>query len=273
MHAISLISYKSDQDKSNKRWRARNIANPNSAGKDYTCNKCTNLFTLLCQKYGVHKKSLQGLTVIKRFTPVAMESFTTLQSCQGKIVGTPDEELNMSFFIMTEAARGTSTESELNTLIGSVYKRGEQQNDCSITTGEDSKKMRHAVTKVQVSPVMLCTRCGNKRPGTVEENEQVNTISAVVAMIECGSRVYVPGTEEGEFADVETDANEARSTPFEGVTELYAKEMLAGTHLHATTYLGIPNFIHTFGVEISQVTPHPLPCRNAHDCISGRRVG
>ena len=235
-----------------KRIRVRNIANPNSAGKDYTCNKVTNTFTLHCQKYGVHE-SLQGLTVIKRFTPVAMESFTTLQSCQGKIVGTPDEELNMVFYIMTEAARGTSTEMEQNTLIGNVYKRGEQQKDCSITTGEDSKKMRHAVTKVQVSPVMLCTRCGNKKPENMVENEQINTISAVVGMIECGSRIYVPGTQEGEFGDVETDINEARSAPFEGITDRFATDLLAGTHLHGTTWLGIPNFIHTFGAEINPV--------------------
>ena len=239
------------QSANNKRIRVRNTANPNSAGKDFTCNKITNIFTLFCQKYGVHE-SLQGLTVIKRFTPVAMESFTTLQSCQGKIVGTPDEELNMAFFIMTEA-RGTNVETDQNTLITNVYRRGEQQKDCSITTGEDSKKMRHAVTKVQVSPVMLCTRCGNKKPETLVENEQINTISAVVAMIECGSRVYVPGTQEGEFGDVETDINEARSAPFEGDTERYAKEMLAGTHLHGTTWLGIPNFIHTFAAEINPV--------------------
>ena len=231
-----------------KRIRVRNVANPNSAGKDFTCNKITNLFTIFCQKYGVHD-SMQGLTVIKRFTPVAMESFTTLQMSQGKIVGIPDEELNMLFYIMTEARSA----SDLHTLITVVYRRGEQQRDCSITTGEDSKKNRHAVTKVQVSPVMLCTRCGNKKPESNAENEQVNTISAVVAMLECGSRIYVPGMQEGEFGDVETDINEARSSPFEGDTERYAKEMLAGTHLHCTTWLGIPNFVHTFGAEINPV--------------------
>ena len=234
-----------------KRIRVRNMANPNSAGKDFTCNKITNVFTLLCQKYGVHD-SVQGLTVIKRFTPVAMESFTTLQVSRGQIVGTPDEELNMIFFIMTEA-RTVNAETDQNTLITVVYRRGEQQKDCSITTGEDSKKMRHAVTKVQVSPVMLCTRCGNKKPESIAENEQINTISTVVAMIEPGSLIYEPGTQEGEFGDVKTDINEARSVPFEGDTERFAKEMLAGVHLHATTWLGIPNFIHTFAVEINPV--------------------
>ena len=234
-----------------KRIRVRNMANPNSAGKDFTCNKISNVFTLLCQKYGVHD-SLQGLTVIKRFTPVAMESFTTLQVSRGQIVGTPDEELNMVFYIMTEA-RSSNTEADQNTLITVVYKRGEQQKDCSITTGEDSKKNRHAVTKVQVSPVMLCVRCGNKKPESVAENEQVNTISTVVAMIEPGSLIYEPGTQEGKFDDVRTDINEARSVPFEGDTERYAKEMLAGSHLHATTWLGIPNFIHTFACEINPV--------------------
>ena len=234
-----------------KRIRVRNMANPNSRGKDFTCNKISNIFTLFCQDYGVHD-SMQGLTVIKRFTPVAMESFTTLQVSRGQIVGTPDEELNMAFFIMTEA-RSTNTETDQNTLITNVYKRGEQQKDCSITTGEDSKKMRHAVTKIQVSPVMLCTRCGNKKPETNTENEQVNTISTVVAMIEPGSLIYDAGTQEGEFGDVKTDINEARSVPFEGDTLRYAKDMLAGVHLHGTTWLGIPNFIHTFAAEINPV--------------------
>lgn len=231
------------------RLRVRKVDNPNSAGKDFTADKITELFTNFCQKYGVHD-SVQGLMVIKRFTPVAMEGATTIQISKGQIVGTPDETLNMSFLVITES-RGDAVSAQ-NTLIQSVYKRGGHQNDCSITTGEDSKdKTRHTVSKIEVSPVMLCTRCGNRKIDSVEADEQMDTIAAVLPLIESGSTVHVPGTSEGQFGDVQTSANEARSAPWEGDTERYAKEMLAGTHIHCTTWIGMPNFISTFPGEIN----------------------
>ena len=229
--------------------KVRMVNNPNSAGKDYTADRISELFKNFCQKYGVHD-SIQGLMVIKRFTPVAMEGATTIQISKGQIVGTPDETLNMSFLIITES-RG-DTVSVQNTLIQSVYKRGGHQNDCSITTGEDNRdKTRHTVSKIEVSPIMLCTRCGNRKLDSVTAEEQMDTIAAVLPLIESGSTVHVPGVSEGQFGDVQTSANEARSAPWEGLTERYAKEMLAGTHVHCTTWIGMPNFISTFPGEIN----------------------
>ena len=229
--------------------KVRKVDNPNSAGKDFTANKISDFNTQFCQKYGVHD-SIQGLKVVKRFTPVAMEGATTIQISKGQIVGTPDETLNMSFLIITES-RG-DTVSVQNTLIQSVYKRGGHQNDCSITTGEDNKdKTRHTVSKIEVSPVMLCTRCGNRKIDSITSEEQMDTIAAVLPLIEPGSTVFVPGVSEGQFGDVQTSASEARSAPWDGLTEKYAKEMLAGTHIHCTTWIGMPNFISTFPGEIS----------------------
>jgi hypothetical protein len=229
--------------------RVRMVNNPNSAGKDYTADRISELFKNFCQKYGVHD-SMQGLMVIKRFTPVAMEGATTIQISKGQIVGTPDENLNMSFLVITES-RG-DTISVQNTLIQSVYKRGGHQNDCSITTGEDNKdKTRHTVAKIEVSPIMLCTRCGNRKLDSITAEEQMDTIAAVLPLIESGSTVHVPGVSEGQFGDVQTSSNEARSAPWEGDTERYAKEMLAGTHIHCTTWIGMPNFISTFPGEIN----------------------
>lgn len=206
--------------------KVRKVDNPNSAGKDYTADKISELFKNFCQKYGVHD-SMQGLMVIKRFTPVAMEGATTIQISKGQIVGTPDENLNMSFLVITESRGDTVTVQ--NTLIQSVYKRGGHQNDCSITTGEDNKdKTRHTVSKIEVSPIMLCTRCGNRKIDSVTAEEQMDTIAAVLPLIESGSTVHVPGASEGQFGDVQTNTSEARSAPWEGLTEKYAKEMLAG---------------------------------------------
>ncbi len=207
--------------------KVRKVDNPNSAGKDYTADKISELFKNFCQKYGVHD-SIQGLMVIKRFTPVAMEGATTIQISKGQIVGTPDENLNMSFLVITESRGDTVTVQ--NTLIQSVYKRGGHQNDCSITTGEDSKdKTRHTVSKIEVSPIMLCTRCGNRKIDSITAEEQMDTIAAVLPLIESGSTVHVPGVSEGQFGDVQTNTSEARSAPWEGLTEKYAKEMLAGS--------------------------------------------
>lgn len=229
--------------------KVRKVDNPNSAGKDYTGDKISDGNTQFCQKYGVHD-SIQGLKVVKRFTPVAMEGATTIQISKGQIVGVPDETLNMAFLIITES-RG-DTVSVQNTLIQSVYKRGGLQNDCSITTGEDNKdKTRHTISKIEVSPVMLCTRCGNRKIDSVTSEEQMDTIAAVLPLIEPGSTVYVPGVSEGQFGDVQTNASEARSTPWDGLTERYAKEMLIGTHIHCTTWIGMPNFISTFPGEIN----------------------
>ena len=229
--------------------RVRKVDNPNSAGKDYTADRVSETFTKLCQKYGVHD-SMQGLTVVRRFTPVAMEGATTLQISKGEIVGTPDRELNMCYLIITES-RGDPVAMQ-NTLIQTVYKRGGAQKNCSITTGEDSKdKTRHTVSKIEVSPVMLCTRCGNRKIDSTESEEQMDTIAAVLPLIEAGSTVHEPGVSEGQFADVQTNSSEARTVPWEGITDMYAKEMLAGTHIHCTTWIGIPNFISTFPGEIN----------------------
>ena len=229
--------------------KVRKVDNPNSAGKDYTADKISEINTHFCQKYGVHN-SIQGLKVVKRFTPVAMEGATTIQISKGQIVGTPDETLNMSFLIITESRGDIS--SVQNTLIQVVYKRGGHQNDCSITTGEDNKdKTRHTVSKIEVSPVMLCTRCGNRKIDSVTTEEQMDTIAAVLPLIEPGSTVHVPGVSEGQFGDVHTSTSEARSVPWDGLTERYAKEMLAGTHIHCTTWIGMPNFISTFPGEIN----------------------
>ena len=229
--------------------KVRKVDNPNSAGKDFTADRISETFTKFCQKYGVHD-SMQGLTVIRRFTPVAMEGATTLQISKGEIVGTPDRELNMCFLVITESRGDTVTTQ--NTLIQTVYKRGGAQKDCSITTGEDSKdKTRHTVSKIEVSPVMLCTRCGNRKIDSMESDEQMDTIAAVLPLIESGSTVHEPGVSEGQFADVQTNSSEARTAPWEGLTEQYAKEMLAGTHIHCTTWIGIPNFISTFPGEIN----------------------
>ena len=229
--------------------RVRKVDNPNSAGKDFTADRISEVFTKFCQKYGVHD-SMQGLTVIRRFTPVAMEGATTLQISKGEIVGTPDRELNMCFLVITESRGDTVTTQ--NTLIQTVYKRGGAQKDCSITTGEDSKdKTRHTVAKIEVSPVMLCTRCGNRKIDSTESEEQMDTIAAVLPLIESGSTVHEPGVSEGQFTDVQTNSSEARTAPWEGITDQYAKEMLAGTHIHCTTWIGIPNFISTFPGEIN----------------------
>lgn len=231
--------------------KVRKVDNPNSAGKDFTVNKISELKTQFCQKYGVHD-SIQGLVVIKRFTPVAMEGATTLQMSKGVVVGLPDATVNMSYLVITES-RGDLV-SVQNTLIQSVYKRGGLQNDCSITTGEDNKdKTRHMVSKVEVSPVMLCTRCGNRKIDSIITDEQMDTIAAVLPLIEPGSTVYIPGVSEGEFGDVQTSTSEARSAPWDGFTERYAKEMLSGTHIHCTTWIGMPNFISTFPGEINAV--------------------
>lgn len=229
--------------------RVRKVDNPNSAGKDYTADRVSEIFTKLCHKYGV-PESMQGLAVVRRFTPVAMEGANTLQISKGEIVGTPDRELNMSFLVITEE-RGDKV-SVQNTLIQHVYKRGAEQRGCSITTGEDNKdKTRHTVSKIEVSPVMLCTRCGNRKIDSTEAEEQMDTIAAVLPLIEAGSTVHEPGVSEGQFGDVQTNSSEARTIPWEGFAEQYAKEMLGGTHIHCTTWIGIPNFISTFPGEIN----------------------
>ena len=61
-----------------KKCRIRHVPCANSAGKDFTCNFVTKLFDHLCKRVGIFD-SMQGLQVLTRFTPVAIENMTCIQ--------------------------------------------------------------------------------------------------------------------------------------------------------------------------------------------------
>ena len=194
----------------------------------------------------------QGLMVLKRFTPVSLENMTTLHFENGEIIAYPDETLNGKFFIITES-RG-NTEGDQDSLIKYAYGRGDKQDEASLTTCEGEHKIRRLLSKQSMSTLNICTRCSNEPLSSLRAFEQSNTIAAVTMQLEAGSAPYNPGTQEGDFQDVQSNAYDARSVPFEGLTEQHAPNMIAGTHLHCTTYMGLPNILGTYLCEICPPT-------------------
>ena len=233
-----------------KSCRVRVVANANSAGKDFACNKVTAIFDAFCEKHGV-SKSLQGVTVLARFTPSSMENMTTIQFCDGNVVSYPDSKLNGAFYIMTES-RG-NTEGEQDSLIKFAYTRGSKQEKTSLTTCEGEHKSRSLMHKESIGPVALVVRCSNESLPSMKANEQSDTIAAVTMVLEAGSSVYDPGVQEGTFGDVHSNPYEARSVPLEGSTAKYAPDLVAGTHLLTSTCMGLPNVLGTYQCEICQV--------------------
>ena len=231
--------------------RVRVVANANSAGKDFSCNKVTEVFAAFCEQHGVGK-SLQGVRVLARFTPVSMENLTTLQFRDGEIISYPDASLNGFFYIMTES-RGNA-EGEQDALIKFAYTRGSKQEKTSLTTCEGDHKVRSLMWKEPMSSINLVIRCSNEPLPSVKANEQSDTIAAVTMVLEAGSSVYDPGVQEGTFGSHRSNPYEARSVPLEGHTAMFAPDLLAGTHLHCTTYMGLPNVLGTYLCEICPPT-------------------
>lgn len=229
----------------------RVVENANSAGKDFSSKKVTDAFTLFCDAYGV-RKCHQGLKVLRRFTPVALENLTTLQFENGEIIAYPDETLNGFFYIITES-RG-NTEGDQDALIKFAYTRGDKQDDASFTTCEGKNKVRSLMWKESISSFGLCTRCSNEPLSSSKAHEQSDTLAAVTIMLEAGSAPYEPGAQEGEFNSIQANPYEARSVPLEGHTASFGPALLAGTHLHCTTFMGLPNMLGTYLCEINPPT-------------------
>jgi len=205
----------------------RYMASANSAGKDYSSKIVTEMFEAFCESLGVHP-SIQGMTVLKRFTKVGLELNSTIQfDANGNVVTTPDQKANRKNFVMSESRGGM--EEEADTLIKFAYCRGDQQNEVSLTTCEGPSKERVTLTKISMTSPHICMRCTNEDLKTAVQDEQVNTIAAVTALYEPGSYVYSPGGQEGSFRDVESSAYESRKLPLEGITATSAPSLLAGS--------------------------------------------
>ena len=226
----------------------RVVENANSAGKDFSSKKVSDAFRLFSELYDM-RKCYQGLRVLRRFTPVALENLTTLQFENGEIIAYPDETLNGFFYIITES-RG-NTEGDQDALIKFAYTRGDKQDDASLTTCEGKNKVRSLMWKESMSSFGLCTRCSNEPLPSAKAHEQSDTLAAVTAMLEAGSSPYEPGAQEGQFSSIQSSPYEARSVPLEGHTSTFGPTLLAGTHLHCTTYMGLPNVLGTYLCEIN----------------------
>ena len=219
-----------------QRLTVRYVASPNSAGKDYSSKIVTEVFEAFCEFLGVHP-SIQGLTVLKRFTKVGLELNGTIQfDANGNVVTIPDQKTNRLDFTMSES-RG-SMEEEADALIKFGYCRGDQQNEASLTTCEGTNKERVSIIKVPIASPHICMRCTNEGLKTPIGKEQSDTIAAVCALMEPGSYVYTPGGQEGTFRDVESSAYESRKLPLEGITATSAPTLLAGPGIFFLSFFG-----------------------------------
>lgn len=236
----------------NQRITVRYMANENSAGKDYSSKIVSDIFEAFCALWGV-QPSNQGLTILKRFTRVALENNGRIQfGPDGSVLTTPDPKTNRQFFAITESRGGL--EEEANTLIQFGYCRGDAQQEMSLTTFEGEQKQRVNVSKVLMSYPGICVRCSNEELKTRTQHEQINTISAVTAFHEPGSYIFTAHGQEGGFTDVPSSAYETRKLPMEGETREGAPVLIAGMNFLASTLMGLSNTISTVGFEICRAT-------------------
>lgn len=236
----------------NKKIMVCYVASANSAGKDHTGKIVSEVYQDFCERCGV-KPSQQGLTILKRFTAVALENSCMLQlDAEGNVVTSPDKKVNGTFYISFES-RG-NTENDQDTIIKFAYCRGDHQNEASLTTCEGVHKERVNITKKLVSFPYFCGRSSNEHLASEKANEQNQTIGTVTMQLEPGSSVYEAGKQEGKFNEVNASAFAARKTPLEGQTAAAGPYLLAGTNLTTSTFLGLPNTISTVANEINRTT-------------------
>jgi hypothetical protein len=228
------------------------MSSDNSAGKDFTAKKVGNVFAAFLEDLGVSEESFQGMVVLTRFTPVAIESMTTVSWRDDEVIDVPDSNLNGRFYTFTEV-RGSNIYEVCNTLITGIYTRGENQPQKALTTIERSNKTRHSVNKEQVSRLALCLRCSNEHLEP-KLKEPIDTILAVNHCMEPGSAPFSPSSVEGEFNEIDSNPFESRSTPLDGEARRYAPLGIACTHLICTTFLGLINLTGGYRCEINSVS-------------------
>jgi predicted nucleic acid binding AN1-type Zn finger protein len=153
---------------------------PNSSGMDWTHARVTQLFQVILDRFGCadSKHNLQTPVNCLSWTPASIPLLTNATICDGKIDTLPDPMVCLRSVIATEVR-----DVAIGPMIGNFPRNSEGTEQLKFNTCDpDNTNKRKPRVQVKVSPLQVVALSTNVSASSVKEDEQYNTLSAVIAV-------------------------------------------------------------------------------------------